>query len=151
MFPHIFSSVRQHSSPTVSEVSTKPPSIARMGDSGPTRRTVRVPVASPSESSPPLAIPATSPEAYLASHFRLTPRQAEVLHWVAEGKTNGEIGIILQCSANTVKTHMREIFHRLGVHTRTAAAGSAYRAKSKNVLRLVESPDQAISQSNKSA
>lgn len=58
----------------------------------------------------------------------LTQRQAEVLHWVAEGKTNTEIGTILGCSFFTVKNHLKEIFQRLGVHSRTAAAAAAYRA-----------------------
>lgn len=64
----------------------------------------------------------------LATHLSLTPRQAEVLHWIAEGKTNGEIGTILGCSVNTVKMHLKDIFKRLGLHSRTAAAASAYRA-----------------------
>lgn len=64
----------------------------------------------------------------LAVRLNLTPRQAEVMHWIAEGKTNSEIGIILDCSFNTVKTHLKEIFQRLGVHSRTAAAACAYRA-----------------------
>lgn len=57
----------------------------------------------------------------------LTSRQAEVLHWIAEGKTNGEIATILGCSAETVKNHVKQIFQRLGVHSRTAAAAYAYR------------------------
>lgn len=64
----------------------------------------------------------------LSMHLKLTPRQAEVLHWIAEGKTNDEIATILGCSINTVKMHLKDIFQRLGVHTRTAAAASAYRA-----------------------
>ncbi|MBS0173751.1 MAG: helix-turn-helix transcriptional regulator [Nitrospira sp.] len=58
----------------------------------------------------------------------LTPRQAEVLHWIAEGKTNEEISQILECSFHTVKNHVKEIFQRLGVSSRTAAAACAYRA-----------------------
>lgn len=57
----------------------------------------------------------------------LTSRQDEVLHWIAEGKTNGEIATILGCSAETVKNHVKQIFQRLGVHSRTAAAACAYR------------------------
>lgn len=64
----------------------------------------------------------------LSRHLGLTPRQAEVLHWIAEGKSNGEIATILGCSINTVKMHLKDIFQRLAVHTRTAAAASAYRA-----------------------
>ena len=52
----------------------------------------------------------------------LTIREHEVLHWVAEGKANGDIGRILGCSEGTVKKHLQHIFPKLGVETRTAAA-----------------------------
>jgi DNA-binding NarL/FixJ family response regulator len=52
----------------------------------------------------------------------LTPRVAEVLLWVAQGKTNSEIAIILGISEQTVKKHVMEIHSHLGVETRTAAA-----------------------------
>jgi DNA-binding NarL/FixJ family response regulator len=51
----------------------------------------------------------------------LTPRVAEVLLWVAQGKTNPEIATILGISEQTVKKHLMEILSRLGVETRTAA------------------------------
>ena len=51
----------------------------------------------------------------------LTPRVAEVLLWVAQGKTNPEIATILGISEQTVKKHLMEILARLGVETRTAA------------------------------
>ena len=54
--------------------------------------------------------------------FGLSRREAEVLAWVAQGKTNGEIGIILGISPRTVGKHLEQIFHTLGVETRTAAA-----------------------------
>jgi len=52
----------------------------------------------------------------------LTPRVAEVLLWVAQGKTNADIGTILGISESTVKKHLLEIFERLAVETRGAAA-----------------------------
>lgn len=52
----------------------------------------------------------------------LTRREAEVLQWVAQGKTNVEIGCILDMSPQTVKKHLQHIFDKLGVETRTAAA-----------------------------
>ncbi len=52
----------------------------------------------------------------------LTPRAAEVLLWVAQGKTNAEIGLILSISESTVKKHLLEIFAKLSVETRSAAA-----------------------------
>lgn len=51
----------------------------------------------------------------------LTPRVAEVLLWVAQGKTNGDIAAILGISESTVKKHLLEIFQSLGVETRSAA------------------------------
>ena len=62
--------------------------------------------------------------------LRLTPRQAEVLHWLAEGKTNQEISEILECSFFTVKNHLKGIFQRLCVSSRVAAAATACRALS---------------------
>ena len=44
--------------------------------------------------------------------------------WVAEGKTNGEIGIIVGARPRTVAKHLERIFRKLGVETRTAAASA---------------------------
>ena len=52
----------------------------------------------------------------------LTPRVAEVLLWVAQGKTNADIATILGISEWTVKKHVLEIFDKLAVETRTAAS-----------------------------
>ena len=51
----------------------------------------------------------------------LTRRVAEVLLWVAQGKTNFDIATILGISESTVKKHLLEIFQALGVETRSAA------------------------------
>jgi DNA-binding CsgD family transcriptional regulator len=56
----------------------------------------------------------------------LTPREAEVLHWVREGKTNKDIGAILRASPRTVGKHLERVFSKLGVETRTAAAARAH-------------------------
>lgn len=80
----------------------------------------------------------------LARQLSLTPRQAEVLHWIAEGKTNGEIATILGCSINTVKMHLKEIFKRLGLHSRTAAAASAYRAHIRHANSRRAPPGRVI-------
>ncbi len=73
-------------------------------------------------------LPSHAAISLLMLHLQLTPRQGEVLHWIAEGKTNAEIAIILDCSFSTVKKHVSGIFQRLCVHSRTAAAAYAYRA-----------------------
>lgn len=51
----------------------------------------------------------------------LTAREAEVLQWVAHGKTDAEIGCIIGLSVRTVQKHMEHILDKLGVRTRTAA------------------------------
>jgi DNA-binding NarL/FixJ family response regulator len=53
--------------------------------------------------------------------FGLTPRAAEVLLWVAQGKANADIGAILGMRESTVKKHLVEIFDKLGVENRSAA------------------------------
>ena len=57
--------------------------------------------------------------------FKLTAKEAEVLYWVVKGKTNKDIGEILGSSPMTVKKHLERIFVKMGVETRTAAAGMA--------------------------
>jgi DNA-binding CsgD family transcriptional regulator len=54
----------------------------------------------------------------------LSPREAQVLAWVVEGKTNSEISIILGMRPRTVAKHLERIFRKLGVETRTAAAAA---------------------------
>ena len=53
---------------------------------------------------------------------RLTAREREVHHWLAQGKTNDEIAGILGISTHTVKHHVDHIFQKLGVENRYAAA-----------------------------
>ena len=60
--------------------------------------------------------------ATVAAMAKLTPRETEVLYWLAEGKTNPEIGQILELSPRTVQSHVIAIFGKLGVETRLAAA-----------------------------
>jgi DNA-binding NarL/FixJ family response regulator len=52
----------------------------------------------------------------------LTPRAAEALLWLAQGKTNSDIATILGVTESTVKKHVQEMFEKLGVETRGAAA-----------------------------
>ncbi len=64
----------------------------------------------------------------LEQAFGLTPRVAETLLWLAQGKTNGDIAVILGISESTVKKHVLEIFETLNVETRTAACLQAVEA-----------------------
>ena len=57
----------------------------------------------------------------------LTPREGEVLSWLAKGKTNRDIADILGMSPRTVNKHLEHIFDKLGVETRSAAAAIGVR------------------------
>jgi len=51
----------------------------------------------------------------------LSPREAEVLRWTAQGMANAEIAASLHISTPTVKKHLERIFRKLGVSNRLAA------------------------------
>jgi DNA-binding CsgD family transcriptional regulator len=59
---------------------------------------------------------------YRQNHAGLTGREIEVLHLMAEGQTNPEISQALSISAHTAKSHVINIFNKLGVNNRTQAA-----------------------------
>lgn len=61
----------------------------------------------------------------------LSPREAEVLLWIAQGKSNSEIAVILDCAAATVKKHSIRIFEKLGVEGRAGAMLHALEALSR--------------------
>src|SRR5215470_11701709 len=65
----------------------------------------------------------------------LTPREAEVLLWIAQGKSNGDIASILGCAENTVKVHVARIFEKLGFENRNSAAVQALELLSKPMPR----------------
>ncbi len=64
--------------------------------------------------------------ATLTNGVSLTEREAEILHWVARGKTNQEIASRLFVSPHTVRKHLENAYEKLGVHTRTAAIARAF-------------------------
>jgi DNA-binding NarL/FixJ family response regulator len=68
----------------------------------------------------------------------LTAREAEVLLWVAQGKSNVEISTILGAAENTVKKHLQNIFEKLGIESRNAATVRA--------LEVLGNPSAARSQ-----
>jgi DNA-binding CsgD family transcriptional regulator len=59
----------------------------------------------------------------------LTPREAEVLAWVARGKTDAEIGLLLGISPRTVDKHLENVFRKLEVSSRAAAVARATAAR----------------------
>jgi DNA-binding CsgD family transcriptional regulator len=56
----------------------------------------------------------------------LTPREAEVLFWISQGKSNHDIGVILGAKTGTICKHVEHIFGKLNVENRTAAAVVAF-------------------------
>lgn len=64
----------------------------------------------------------------LSKVFGLTSREAEVLAWLANGKSNRDIGCILDLSPRTINKHLERIHKKLGVENRTAAAAMALNA-----------------------
>lgn len=76
--------------------------------------------------------------AQLPANPPLTPREREILHWVAEGKRDAEISLILRIAERTINQHVRAILRKLGVETRTGAAAVCWRSR----LRSKEVPGQ---------
>jgi DNA-binding CsgD family transcriptional regulator len=58
--------------------------------------------------------------------LKLTPREAEVLFWISQGKSNHDIGVILGAKTGTICKHVEHIFGKLNVENRTAAAVVAF-------------------------
>jgi DNA-binding CsgD family transcriptional regulator len=52
----------------------------------------------------------------------LTPREAEVLFWISQGKSNHDIGVILGAKTGTICKHVGHILSKLNVENRTSAA-----------------------------
>jgi DNA-binding NarL/FixJ family response regulator len=72
----------------------------------------------------PTAKPQLEPQ-----NFDLTDREIEILGLVTDGKSNKEIGEILFVSPLTIKTHVKNIYEKLHVHSRAAAAKLALKHK----------------------
>ena len=69
--------------------------------------------------------------AEFSSELGLTTREGEVLSWLTKGKTNRDIAQILGLSPRTVDKHLEQIYSKLGVENRTAAAAIAVNAKNR--------------------
>ena len=69
----------------------------------------------------------------LIEKLGLTPKEAEVLLWVAQGKANSDIGTILGVGESTVKKHLEHIFEKLQVENRSAASLLAIEALGRAV------------------
>lgn len=70
--------------------------------------------------------------AEFSKELGLTSREGEVLSWLSKGKTNRDIAQILELSPRTVDKHLEQIYAKLGVENRTAAAAVAANASQRN-------------------
>ncbi|MBL9208339.1 MAG: response regulator [Opitutaceae bacterium] len=85
-----------------------------------------------------LSAPGVEPEVYLLQEqapspgpqalmeLGLTARESEVLFWIAQGKSNPDVALILGTSPRTIHKHVENIFRKLGCETRAAAALLAF-------------------------
>lgn len=73
--------------------------------------------------APPPAAPVTSPRPNFDSRLvdRLSERELQVMQWVARGKSNQEIAVVLYVQEATVRKHLENVFRKLDVPSRTAA------------------------------
>ena len=62
------------------------------------------------------------PRPALLRNLGLTMQESHIMHWLIQGKRNSEIALILSSKTRTVQKHVQNIFNKLGVETRTAAA-----------------------------
>jgi DNA-binding response OmpR family regulator/DNA-binding CsgD family transcriptional regulator len=74
----------------------------------------------------------TNLPAEFCSELGLTTREGEVLSWLSKGKTNRDIAQILGLSPRTVDKHLEQIYAKLGVENRTAAAAIATSTSRRN-------------------
>jgi DNA-binding CsgD family transcriptional regulator len=67
----------------------------------------------------------------------LSNREQEVLEWLEQGKSNGEIALILGISEHTVRHHLERVFAKLGVENRRAATLCLQQARRSSAPRFI--------------
>jgi DNA-binding CsgD family transcriptional regulator len=77
---------------------------------------------------------AFEPSVFSSSGF--SSRQAEVLYWLTQGKSNVEIAALLRVQLSTVKTYLRQIFDKLGVNNRLAATLCAFEISRRSLRKI---------------
>lgn len=78
-------------------------------------------------STTPLAATRNTAQASAGTGARLSERERQVLHAMSLGQSNKQIGRALFLSEDTVKTHARRLFSKLGVHDRAQAVAHGFR------------------------
>jgi len=72
--------------------------------------------------------------------IELTPREREILHQLVKGLTNKEISAATNLSVDTVKTHLRHIYRKLGVKNRSQAISEAIKISKESSFNIIISP-----------
>ena len=80
--------------------------------------------ASPMAGSAPTTVRSTVPE---VAHVALSAREMQVLTGMSQGKSNAQIGRELYLSEDTIKTHARRLFRKLGAKDRAEAVATGFR------------------------
>jgi DNA-binding CsgD family transcriptional regulator len=75
--------------------------------------------------------------------LKLTPREAEVLFWISQGKSNHDIGVILGAKTGTICKHVEHILGKLNVENRTTAAVVALETWRSDTPTSESSPGQS--------
>ena len=103
--------------------------VERPGAAGTSLQLRRVGRISPNEVLLRIALSQPSQEeARLRARLPVTPRETEVLIWLARGKSNRDIAEILGLSPRTVNKHLEQIYAKLGVENRSAAVALTFRS-----------------------
>jgi len=71
----------------------------------------------------------------------LTKREIEMLGFLAEGKSNKDIARDLNLSPNTIKTHLANLYEKLGVRNRTQAVTKAAELSIHPIIKIGEIPE----------
>jgi len=78
-----------------------------------------------------------------SASLELTAREAEVLFWISQGKSNHDIGVILGAKTGTIRKHVEHVLSKLNVENRTAAAVIAVEKRRPVAPRTKSRPDQS--------
>jgi len=65
---------------------------------------------------------------------RFSPREAQILHLIADGSTDKEVAATLGISLKTVGTHLGRIYRRLGIRSRTEAVVALLRVENHELV-----------------
>ena len=108
----------------------------RVGGCWGARRTVKQPANLQKRTNKGTSAPINRARKPTLNECGLTAREGEVLRWLTYGKTNCDIGEILEVSPRTVQKHLQHLYAKLGVENRASAVAKAFRGSFFGLLKL---------------